>query len=270
MDVRRYHWLIWMLLGAAACSGSGSSGFDNFPATENAAIQQALTEQRCVESRGLTICPGGPAEPVAATASPTPTPTPAAATPTTARTATATSAPEQTRTPAVGPTPVVQPTSTTVAATPTPPATASPTPTEAEAIASPSPAVHIDTGLDTSAPIACVDLGTAAGCRFMVSFMVQGFLPGTQFRVALRAVDPIGPWTIADEAVASTASAPEFDASIPVQAPLTSSPPPARVQIAVLVFGAPTSGVPTQVETLADSGADFAFVTGALTLQPAP
>jgi hypothetical protein len=59
MRARRYLRLAWLLLGlalAACAGGSGSSGFDAFP-TENAAIQQALDQQRCVERQGLTICP---------------------------------------------------------------------------------------------------------------------------------------------------------------------------------------------------------------------
>ncbi len=59
MSARRSLRLTWLLLGLAltACAGgSGSSGFDASP-TENAAIQQALDQQRCVERQGLTICP---------------------------------------------------------------------------------------------------------------------------------------------------------------------------------------------------------------------
>ncbi len=60
MQARQYLSTFIVLLAAAlaACSGgSGSSGFDAFPSTENAAITQALAEQRCVKHGTLTICP---------------------------------------------------------------------------------------------------------------------------------------------------------------------------------------------------------------------
>jgi len=88
MDTRRYVRLTCLLLifGLSACAGgSGSSGFD--VRSENAAIQEALVEQHCVQHESLTICP-------AAETGATPSPTsPPAATPT--ATATATSGVQQ-------------------------------------------------------------------------------------------------------------------------------------------------------------------------------
>lgn len=58
MDTRRYLWftcLLFILTLTACEGGSGSSGFDI--SSENAAIQEALTEQRCVHHESLTICP---------------------------------------------------------------------------------------------------------------------------------------------------------------------------------------------------------------------
>jgi len=53
--------LLWLPLTLAACSGgSGSSGFDAAPQSENAAITQALDQQRCVTHENLQICPVGP------------------------------------------------------------------------------------------------------------------------------------------------------------------------------------------------------------------
>lgn len=94
MYVRRYLGWCAVLLGmamlAACAGGSGSSGFDTFPRSENAAIQQALAEDHCVQHESLTICPaqetqGSPAASPTAAAAVTPTGTSiaAAGTPTT-------------------------------------------------------------------------------------------------------------------------------------------------------------------------------------------
>jgi hypothetical protein len=45
------------LLLCACAGGSGSSGFDISPAAENAAIEQALADQACVDLGPLQICP---------------------------------------------------------------------------------------------------------------------------------------------------------------------------------------------------------------------
>ncbi len=66
MCARRYLRFPWLLVGlalAACAGGSGSSGFD-----ENAAIQQALDTQSCVRRLGLDICPTD--QPPAATPQP--------------------------------------------------------------------------------------------------------------------------------------------------------------------------------------------------------
>jgi hypothetical protein len=73
MDTLRHLFLSCSLLifGLAACEGgSGSSGFD--VRSENAAIQEALVGQHCVQHESLTICP---AAETGATPSPTPPPT---------------------------------------------------------------------------------------------------------------------------------------------------------------------------------------------------
>src|SRR5215471_17532881 len=50
-------WMPLLALLVAACSGSGSSGFD--VTSEDAVIQQALEGNRCVENGGLFLCPSG-------------------------------------------------------------------------------------------------------------------------------------------------------------------------------------------------------------------
>lgn len=245
MQVRRYLWVGWLFLGAflAACSGgSGSSGFDSFPQSENSAIQQALAEQQCVMFEALSICPADTLPTVQPTAPPTPgvTGTPTVTSP--ARTATPTARP---------PLPTSSPTPT---ATPTPDL-------------HPPPKPHIDTGINDGS-ILCALIDASNGCVVVVPFAPDGFPPGTVFRVAVRTVTPPRAWSIgADLTSTGSPSAPAFDGAVAVdqvdQLPAGS----ARVQVAVLAFVHPPTNIPAKVETLADSGADYAFVTSDLTLE---
>ena len=243
MQVRRYLWVSWLFLGAvlAACSGgSGSSGFDAFPQSENSAIQQALGERRCVAFEALSICPADTAPPVLPTATPTPGVTGTPTMPSPARTAT----PEGTRSP-----------------TPTaPPRTATATPAAART-------PRVDTGINDGS-ILCALVDVSNRCVVVVPFAPDGFPSGTVFRVAVRTVDPPSPWTIgADLTPTGSPSAPAFDGSVSVDKGTDLPAGEVRVQVAVLAFVQPQASSPATVESLADSGADYAFVTSELTLQ---
>ena len=253
MQVRRYVWVLWLFMGSllAACAGgSGSSGFDDFPNAENAAINQALSQQSCVDFHGLSICP---ADTAPLTVSPTPTSVPST-TPT-----------NVTVTPP-GPSPTALQMRT---ASPTGvPSTRTPTPTPG---IHPPHKPHVDTGVDTLVPIPCELVVTDNSCVFVVPFVSEGFEPGTTFRVAVRTSDPPSAWSIGARLTSN--GAPDvsvFDAPVAVAAPARKPTSPARVQLAVLAFGDPQANPPDEVATLAESGADFAFVTAAVTLQPAP
>jgi hypothetical protein len=248
MQRRRYLWLMWFLLGSAlaACAGgSGSSGFDAFPSSENAAIEQALDEQRCVEFEGLTICP----------ADGTPTAEPAAS-PTRAPTGTPT---VEAHTPPPSGTPLPTPTR---GAAPTFTATATPT-TE------PSRQPQVDTAVDRGGSIPCVPADASGGCVFVVPFAPDGFPPGAVFRVAVRTLAPPSVWMIGpDQDSNGSPSTPVFDAPVAVEVPTREPSAGIRVQIAVLAFLEAPADLPSEVTTLAESGADFAFVTTQVTLQP--
>jgi hypothetical protein len=248
MSVRRYVGFLTLLLmtvALAACAGgSGSSGFDTFPRSEDAAIQQALAERRCVPRGKLTICPADETLPTP-TASPTPTPTPpgAGASPTPVN-------PEQTPAGAATPTPAARPSATaTSAATPG--------------------AIQVDTGLDPRMPVPCVAGGTS-GCIFIVPFAPQGFPEPAEFRVAVRTTHPKSLWTIGPALSRDgTSQLPVFDA--PVAMPeIDPTRGPVTVQIAVLVFETPPASVLPPVNELAATGASFAFVSSELVLQPEP
>ena len=179
---------------AAACAGSGSSGFDISPSGESAAIAAALEQSRCVESGALSVCP----------ADEVPRDTPA-------------NLPDSAR---------------------------------------------IDTGVAGSEALACLPSDAAAGCDLVVPFAPQGFPAGAEFRVAVRDPDDGAQWHIGAEAERNgSPDAPSFDATVPLGPSEGQASPPANVQLVILVFLEPPPVVPTAVELLADSGADFAFVT---------
>ena len=246
MQLRRHLWLMWSILGlslSACAGGSGSSGFDNFPGSENAAIQTALDDQRCVSFHALNICP-------ADTTGVLPSPTPSAS-PTNV---------------VLIPTPLSTATTTPLGrATVTEPASASPTPT-------PTPSTpRVDTGINDGA-IPCTPSASSSECVLVVPFAPDGFPPAAVFRVAVRTVDPPGAWNVGPDLMPSNPStAPVFDAPVAVVEPAKAPDVSQRVQVAVLAFLKPPVGVPVSVENLTDSGADYAFVTTDLTLQtPAP
>jgi hypothetical protein len=228
MQMRRYLWLTVMLLAAAACDGG--SGSSGFDIrSENAAITLALTQQQCVPHAGLLICPADETGNVPGHVA-TPTPTVSAAP---AKTATR------------GPSPAATPTGTPAA----------------------PPAPRIDTGVSKATAVPCVQAAPDAACTFTLPFAPEGFAAGAVYRVAVR-VDASGPWTIGPELSSGASPAASFDAPVSVA---TSTFVPAggtSVQLAVLVFLKPGGAVPTVVDALADTGADYAFVTTELMLQP--
>ncbi len=252
MQRRRYLWLMWFLLGgvlAACAGGSGSSGFDAFPSSENAAIEQALNQQRCVEYQGLTICPADGTPTSEPTASPTPAPT---QTPTAG-----------THTPPASGTPLATATPRTIL-TATPTGTATP-------VSNQPRAPQVDTAIERGGSILCAPIDASDGCAFVVPFAADGFPPGAVFRVAVRTVAPPSAWTIGPDLDSNgSPSTPLFDAPVAVQVPTRQPSADLQVQIAVLAFLEAPTDLPSEVETLAASGADFAFVTTQVALQPEP
>ena len=249
MQVRRYNWLVALSLGMLLCAcagGSGSSGFDSFPSSENAAIDQALSEQACVAFRGLSICPAD------TTGATTPL-----LTPTQAPTGTPTAL-------VVNPQPTAAPTALRTRGV-----TASPTatPTATPPVQQPHKPV-VDTAINDGM-IPCVTVDSENSCLLVVPFAPEGFPLGTVFRVAVRTVDPPSPWTLGSDATPNgTSNAPAFDAAVAIKAAPLPSTGTAQVQVAVLAFVKPPNDVPATIANLGDSGADYAFVTIALSVQP--
>ena len=245
-------WLAVLCLTAlvGCAGGSGSSGFD---AIENAAIDQALDEQRCVDSGGLVICPAETAVGMPTAAPPTATPSPTA-TPTTAAPATDTP-------------PIATP-ATEVARTATPTLLATPTPTvtrAAPATFTATPAgVRIDVGLDTAGPVDCMVVD--GSCEFSFAFTAVGFPPGTSFLVAARPASPENQWEISVPVpAADEAGDPSFDVLIAV--PTAGAGETILVQVSVLAQSGPIDSVPASVDSLGETTAEFAFVTPQIELR---
>jgi hypothetical protein len=237
-------------LALAACSGSGSSGFD--VSSENTAIDQALSQQQCVDFEGLTICPAN-SGPIVPSNPPTPTPT-STNTPTTTKTvnpfATATATRPPAATPSINATATRQPTATvpTVTLTPT----------------SAAPPMQVDTAIDGSAPVACAAINGLTRCTFTLVFSAQGFHADAEFRVAVRTVNPLGSWMVNATPLLSLGPA-ASTFRVPVSVAVATST--TEVQLAVLVFAEPPAAVPSTVKALGDSGANFAYVTPPLRLR---
>ncbi|HVN86877.1 MAG TPA: hypothetical protein VMW17_18760 [Candidatus Binatia bacterium] len=251
MNLRTCLMPMWLVVALAACSGSGSSGFDAGPASERAAIQQALAEQRCVARGTLTICPADTEPTPAATPTPTATPTNLPLTTATVPSESPTTLP--TATPTIGA--FRSPTAFATAAR-----TATPmlTPT----------GKHIDTNIDNSTPIACAQTTASTPCAFTFAFFPSGFPSNAVYRVAVRTT-ATGAWTVSsDVAPSGPLGASDFETTVAVPASASQVAQNETVQLAVLVFERSVPSVSSTVRELADTGADFAFVTPVLTLQP--
>jgi hypothetical protein len=247
MRAWRFPWISALALAtcvtAIACAGgSGSSGFD---ITENAAMTMALDEQRCVDFKGLQVCPAFTATtertPGAPTATPTPSPTPA--------------------------------TSPTNAGTSTPPPSASPTATPS---ATPSNERGIGLILNRDGMVDCTVTEYDETCHLRVAFWAEGFPASAAFRVVIRELnpdthEPEGPWTIGNTPVPSGGpQMPSFDASVDAIPAADVTSGTTSVQLAVLVFLEPPEMILGETAVLADTGADYAFITTDIVIEEAP
>jgi len=219
----------------AACGGSGSSGFDAI-AAENAAIDRALSDDGCEIEGGLTIC--------AAQGIPTPPTAPPSASPTLSPAAPAT----PTRTPEALPSASATRTAPGLTRTPTP----SPTPTATLVPAQPGVDIDVDAGDITS----CAQVDPSQPCVLRLTFAPIDAPPDAVYRAAARTRDPDSAWAVLPVS--------GNDAVIPVPADAS------VMQVAVLLFLAPPGFVADEVMLLADSGADFAFVTAPLAVRVPP
>jgi len=195
----------WLVLGlallAAACGGSGSSGFG--VRLDQAAIDMALDTRGCsAGADDLVICAADGVG-VMIPGSPQPTPVP-----------------EATGT--------------------------------------------VETNLPSDGSFPCQS-PQGAPCQFTLRVAPNGFPPSAEYRVALREVTATGSlqWRILP-APRNTGSdaAPSLEQDVPAIVPELDAA--GRIQLAVLVYLTGAANVPEHVTTLAESGADFAFVSAEL------
>jgi len=116
-------------------------------------------------------------------------------------------------------------------------------------------------GVDPASAVPCV-LSAADSCAFTFPFMADGFPPEAVYRVATRSIDPLGAWRVSAAPTANPApgSAPDFDVPVLIERPSDAPTGSSSVQLAVLVYLAAPSSIPSTVNTLVESGADFAYV----------
>ena len=158
----------------------------------------------------------------------------------------------------MAPTAVVEPTNRRTRTTTPEPPLSTPTPTPAMATFTPTPtatpipvAPSVDTNV-AATEITCQSSGSDDGCVFLFTFQPNGFPSDATYRVAVRTRNPDGPWLVM----------PAVDNSALIEVDDRS-----QSQIAVLVFLHEPPSVPESVSLLADTGADFAFVTPVFTAQ---
>lgn len=133
------------------------------------------------------------------------------------------------------------------------PASFSPTPTPTGTPPASEPAVDIQP--DATDVANCAAGADSQSCALRLVFVPIAAPAGAAYRAAVRPRDPDGRWRI----LAVSGNTVE----------IVVGPDVAVVQTAILLYEREPGPVPDEVERLADSGADFAFVTAPLTLRAA-
>jgi hypothetical protein len=131
------------------------------------------------------------------------------------------------------------------------PPRSSPTPTPTRTPPTSQPGVDIQP--DPTDVANCVEAGDSQSCGLRLVFVPVAAPADAAYRAAVRQRDPDGPWQI-----------------LPVSGNVVEiviGPDVAVVQTAILLYERDPGTVPNEVELLADSGADFAFVTAPLVVR---
>ncbi|MBX3027824.1 hypothetical protein KF840_23260 [bacterium] len=233
------------VLGGCA-GGSGSSGFD-IVAAENRAIDNAIGSGGCVVERGLTIC----ASEAVATPAPSATPTHTAL-----PSRTGTPGPVQSET-ATPPLRTATPTGTSLAlpsATRTGTAIgASPTATATRGVSQPSVDIQPEAGDVAN----CAGSADSQSCVVRFVFVSAAAPADAAYRAAVRARSPDSAWRV-----------------LPVEGNAVEVQVPAGVRViqtAILLYDRDPGPVPSEIQALSESGADFAFVAAPLVVRaPSP
>jgi hypothetical protein len=149
---------------------------------------------------------------------------------------------------------------------PTADMTATPTPTEPPVTPplptttpEPDPTPRIDTGLANGVSIVCTRAVVDGPCTLTFAFAGIGFPAGAFFHVSSRLLEPMTGWELAPPPVPATSDPSVLAAEVTVPVPLGAAA--AEAQFAVLVFLSQPATIPARFDELAQSGADYAFVT---------
>lgn len=148
-------------------------------------------------------------------------------------------------TPAASPSTVPDATGTPAFFSPTPTPTGTP----------PASRPEVDIQPDPTDVANCAAGADSQSCALRLVFVPVAAPAGAAYRAAVRARDPDGRWRI----LAVSGNAVE----------IIVGPDVAVVQTAILLYEREPGPVPDEVERLADSGADFAFVTAPLAVRAA-
>ena len=117
---------------------------------------------------------------------------------------------------------------------------------------------------------ACVQDAAGFACPLAVPFLPSGFAPTVAYRLAVREPVPGQGWVIGLAVRPEGPGAPSTDAPVTVDVPAASAPGGFETQFAILVFLDGDGTTPDRVDTLAETGADYVFVTRKTTVVALP
>ena len=127
----------------------------------------------------------------------------------------------------------------------------------------PNSGQEVELDLSATDAVPCAAASASAACGFVLSFDPIGFGPDADYRAAVRSLQPAGPWHVG--AIVANGAA-----GVHLVAPVEIPPGAAEAQIAVLIFTQGDEGAAGSFETLAQTGASFAFVSAPLSVSPVP
>ncbi|MCK6557157.1 hypothetical protein L6Q96_21650 [Candidatus Binatia bacterium] len=119
---------------------------------------------------------------------------------------------------------------------------------------------------EDAGPATCIGSDVNYACAFTLPFTPSGFPPAATYRLAAREPVPGQGWAIGLAVSQSAPDQPNAGAPVTVDFMAPTEPQGFATQFAILVFLDGGGELPPQVDTLAETGADFAFVTPPVTL----
>jgi hypothetical protein len=114
--------------------------------------------------------------------------------------------------------------------------------------------VGVDTGLAFQDALRCTSVAVNGACSLEVFLSVTGFPPAAAAQLAWRGTEPGAAWRLSADAMRLSALGPSIEFVLDAATD-------AEVEVAVLIFLDGAVAAPGTVRTLAEAGADFAFVT---------